>query len=58
MFSRIVKVSLLSAALATAVASVIPMSPFPTKTAAIPMSPFPTKTAAIPMSPFPTKTAV
>ena len=58
MLNRIVKTSLLAlGTLAIAAATIIPMSPFPTKSAAIPMSPFPTKSAAIPMSPFPTKSA-
>ena len=58
MLNRIVKVSVLAlGTLAIAAATIIPMNPFPTKTAAIPMNPFPTKTAAIPMNPFPTKNA-
>ena len=46
MLNRIVKTSLLAlGTLAIAAATIIPMSPFPTKSAAIPMSPFPTKSA-------------
>ncbi|MDE3063428.1 MAG: hypothetical protein KGJ51_10255 [Acidobacteriota bacterium] len=47
MLNRIVKTSVLAlATLAIAAATIIPMTPFPTKTAAIPMTPFPTKAMA------------